>query len=582
MDRKSISLPRLAVKFGLIAGFAIIYCAAVGMTSRFFSRTVINEVLNLGDFLFIAFCLIAGYALGKPRALPGDAVPDRAQPTAVAYGAMAGAVAGLTAWLFLFIASNVELRSVLISVTTSLVERMSYGGSLGSALLFYVVGGAFLGALGAAPWLLEQRKRTALVVAFAMTVVISLSEPLLRPILTTVLLKVRLTTSWLYFGGGLSRVGAIIVFLASGLIYYFWKTRGEEVQSRFGDMPDQQRQIIKIGALVLLVAFLLYLPAILTSFLAEVLGTVGLYVILGLGLNIVIGYAGLLDLGYVAFLAVGSYSTALMLSTRHPWGLEWSYLLAVPITILIAIVIGIMIGAPVLRLRGDYLAIVTLGFGEIARIVVLSDWARPIFGGAQGILGIRAPELLGTTLREPEKLYYAIVICVLIVAFISVRLSKSRVGRAWNAMREDEQVAEAMGISIIGYKLLAFATGAAIGSISGIFFAIKLGSVFASSFNIIVSINVLALIILGGMGSIPGVIAGAFVLVGLPDLLREFADFRLLIYGAILVALMLFKPEGLIPSRRRKLELEAASEEEDTQYDKRAGEGGTEPVVTTT
>lgn len=147
-------------------------------------------------------------------------------------------------------------------------------------------------------------------------------------------------------------------------------------------------------------------------------------------------------------------------------------------------------------------------------------------------------------------------------------------------MREDEQVAEAMGISIIGYKLLAFATGAALGSISGIFFAIKLGSVFSNSFNIIVSINVLALIILGGMGSIPGVIAGAFVLVGLPDLLREFADFRLLIYGAILVALMLFKPEGLIPSKRRKRELHERESEEE-QYEERAGGGGTEPVIST-
>jgi branched-chain amino acid transport system permease protein len=580
MDKKKISLPRLALKFGLIAGVAIVYCAVVGMTDRFTGRTIVNEVISLGDFLFVAFALVAGYAVAKPRALPGDLVPDRARPPAVAYGALAGVIAGLVTALFLVIANSVNLRLVLISVTETLIDKMSYGGSVGSALVYMTLGGALLGAVGASLWLLRERARNTLMIAFVTTIVFSLGEPLLRPILTTLLLKVRLTTTWLFFGGGLSRVGAVVVFVTTALIYYFWKQRGGEVRGRMQELPEAQRKGIRIAAIVLLIAFLLYLPNLLTSFLAEVLGTVGLYIILGLGLNIVIGYAGLLDLGYVAFLAVGSYTTAILISTRHPWGLEWSYWMSIPITILVAIVIGIMIGAPVLRLRGDYLAIVTLGFGEIARIIVISDWARPVLGGAQGILGIRAPAIGDLEIRDPEKLYYAILICVLLVAFISIRLAASRVGRAWNAMREDEQVAEAMGISIIGYKLLAFATGAALGSISGIFFAIKLGSVFSNSFNIIVSINVLALIILGGMGSIPGVIAGAFVLVGLPDLLREFADFRLLIYGAILVALMLFKPEGLIPSKRRKRELHERESEEE-QYEERAGGGGTEPVIST-
>lgn len=579
MDKSKISLPRLALKFGLVAGIAIVYSAVVGMTDRFTGRTIINEVISLGDFLFVAFSLVAGYAVGKPRALPGDLVPDRTTPVAVAYGALSGIVAGLVTVAFLALANTIELREVLVSVTPGLIDKMTYGGTIPSAFLYMTVGGAVLGALGAALWLLREHVRKTFQVALAVTVMFSLAEPLLRPILTTLLLKVRLTTTWLFFGGGLSRVGAVVVFVATALVHYFWKQRGEQVRGRVQDLPEAQRKGLRIAGVALLVAFLLYLPNLLTSFLAEILGTVGLYVILGLGLNIVIGYAGLLDLGYVAFLAVGSYSTAIMISERHPWGLQWDYWMSVPITILVAIVIGILIGAPVLRLRGDYLAIVTLGFGEIARIIVLSDWARPIFGGAQGILGIRAPEIGAVELRDPKTLYYAILICVLIVAFISLRLAASRVGRAWNAMREDEQVAEAMGISIIGYKLLAFATGAALGSVSGIFFAIKLGSVFASSFNIIVSINVLALIILGGMGSIPGVIAGSFVLVGLPDLLREFADFRLLIYGAILVALMLFKPEGLIPSRRRQRELHEREGEEE-QYEERAGERGTAPVIT--
>jgi branched-chain amino acid transport system permease protein len=320
-----------------------------------------------------------------------------------------------------------------------------------------------------------------------------------------------------------------------------------------------------------------------------------IYVLLGLGLNIVVGYAGLLDLGYVAFFAVGAYGIAIFtfrssfLVSESGVGVGslqiadkgyTNFWVALPFVVVIAVIIGLLIGAPVLRLRGDYLAIVTLGFGEIIRVLVSSDWLDPWLGGAQGIIAPSEIPPAAWELRKPQNLYYIILVFCLLAAFISYRLVNSRVGRAWAAMREDESVAEAMGISVIKYKLLAFGIGAGIACLGGAFFAAKIGSVFPNSFKLIVSINVLAVIILGGMGSIPGVIVGAIVLVALPELLREFAEYRLLFYGAILVAIMILKPEGLVPNKRRVRELHEI-EADEAQFAKRAGdEESPAPVVT--
>jgi branched-chain amino acid transport system permease protein len=285
---------------------------------------------------------------------------------------------------------------------------------------------------------------------------------------------------------------------------------------------------------------------------------VGLFILMGLGLNIVVGYAGLLDLGYVAFFAVGAYATGVLTAAANSGSsihIGMGLFEALPIVIVIAAFTGLLIGAPVLRLRGDYLAIVTLGFGEIARVLVTSDWLKPALGGAQGLIAIPSPSFFGVDLRDPQPFYYlALAFCVL-AAFISYRLANSRVGRAWVAMREDEQIAEVMGISTVRYKLLAFATGAAVGSMSGALFAVQIGSLAPTSFNILISIQALAIIILGGMGSIPGVILGGLFLVGIPGFLTEFEQYQLLIYGAVLIAIMLYRPEGLIPNVRRTREL---------------------------
>jgi branched-chain amino acid transport system permease protein len=275
-----------------------------------------------------------------------------------------------------------------------------------------------------------------------------------------------------------------------------------------------------------------------------------------------VGYAGLLDLGYVAFFAIGAYSIAILTSPASALGWELGFWVSLPIVMVIAAVSGLLIGAPVLRLRGDYLAIVTLGIGEIVRLLITSEALRPWTGGAQGILQIPPPQLGELDFFDPQVLYYPILFFCVLAAFFAHRLSGSRPGRAWNALREREDVAAATGVNPTTSKLLAFALGATFGCVAGAFYAVKIGSIFPHDLDLLVSITVLALIILGGMGSIPGVIVGALVLVGLPQLLREFAEYRLLVYGAILVGMMLWRPEGLIPSAQRKRELHDEADEE--------------------
>jgi branched-chain amino acid transport system permease protein len=233
---------------------------------------------------------------------------------------------------------------------------------------------------------------------------------------------------------------------------------------------------------------------------------------------------------------------------------------ALPIALLVTWLAGIILGLPVLRMRGDYLAIVTLGFGEIVRLLALSDWLKDFLGGTQGIQQIAQPTIGALSLDTLQKLYYLILIGIAIVAFIAWRLKDSHLGRSWMAIREDEDVAQAMGINLVMTKLLAFSTGALFAGLAGTLGAAKLTSVYPHSMTFIVSINVLVLIIIGGMGSIPGVFVGALVLVGLPGLLTEFQEYRYWFYGLALVGMMLFRPEGLWPEARRKLELHEAEE----------------------
>ncbi|MBI4595889.1 MAG: ABC transporter ATP-binding protein [Candidatus Tectomicrobia bacterium] len=271
-----------------------------------------------------------------------------------------------------------------------------------------------------------------------------------------------------------------------------------------------------------------------------------------MGLNVVVGFAGLLDLGYVAFYAVGAYLYALLASPK--FGLHLSFWLMLPCSMAMAAVMGILLGIPVLRMRGDYLAIVTLGFGEIIRLVINN--LDPLTGGPKGIWRIDPPKLFSLVFTSPWHFYYLTLAGCFFSYLIADRLNNSRIGRAWIAIREDEEAAGAMGMNLIKYKLMAFAVGASFAGLGGTIFAARQGSIFPADFSLMVSINVLCLIIIGGMGSIPGVIIGSVILIGLPEVLRSAQQYRLLLFGALLVAMMIFRPAGFIPAARRKMEFE--------------------------
>jgi branched-chain amino acid transport system permease protein len=283
---------------------------------------------------------------------------------------------------------------------------------------------------------------------------------------------------------------------------------------------------------------------------------VGIYILLGLGLNVVVGLAGLLDLGYVAFFAIGAYSVAL-LTAPAPHHLLWSFWVAVPIGVAVAALAGVLLGVPVLRLRGDYLAIVTLGFGEILGTLTRSDALTSFTGGPMGVKDVAGPTLFGAGFATGADYLYLMAIGTIVIIFITMRLQNSRVGRAWVAMREDETVARAMGVNTLVHKLLAFGIGAAFAGLGGVLFASRNQFTGPDDYTIMVSINVLCLVIVGGMGNMPGVIAGALVLKGLPEVLRQLEDYRLVAFGALLVVMMIVRPEGILPSRRRRLEVHA-------------------------
>ena len=312
-----------------------------------------------------------------------------------------------------------------------------------------------------------------------------------------------------------------------------------------------------------------------------------LYVMLALGLNIVVGFAGLLDLGYVAFYAVGAYFYAILASPQ--FGLHLPFWALLPMGAGVACLFGVLLGAPTLRLRGDYLAIVTLGFGEIIRIF-LNNLNAPVnvTNGPQGINTIdpvriaghaltRPIEILGVRLSGPHAHYYLFLALTLLVIFIAIRLQHSRIGRAWAAIREDEVAAEAMGIHTRNVKLLAFAMGATFGGLGGGLFAAFQGFVSPESFTLMESIMILCMVVLGGMGHIPGVILGAVLVTMLPEALRyvgplqegligrvvvDPADLRMLLFGIALVLVMLFRPQGLWPSPVRARELHPENPDE--------------------
>ncbi len=565
-----------AARMGGIAAIGTIYLALIGIIERFQPRNVITDLVTLGLLAPAIIVFVMAYRAAAPPRSWGPVAPSAR--LAAAASIVAGGVAGTGIALFLLLNQAFDLRGVLVSATPRMQEILSLGLDFPLGAIMLIGAGLGLGAAAALLRVVPPAIRGPLIVAMVSVLAMSLMEPFMRVVLLQ--LDLNAIAGTVYRAGGLTALGGVITFVVVLGIGLFRSYRGAAVRDRVERLPADRQRGIQIAAFVALGLVLLLLPQLIGSFLSEVVGTVGLYILMALGLNIVVGYAGLLDLGYVAFFAIGAYASAILTSPVSALGWELNFFVALPIVVVVAAIAGLLIGAPVLRLRGDYLAIVTLGIGEIVRILLLSDALRPWTGGAQGILQVPGPELLGLT-RQPQSLYYPILFFVVLGAVVAMSLANSRIGRAWNAMREDEDVASATGINVTNYKLLAFSIGAVFGCLAGAFLAIKLGSVFPHGLDILVSITVLSVIILGGMGSIPGVMVGAFVLVGLPELLREFGEYRLLIYGAVLIGMMLWRPEGLIPSAQRRLELHDA-DDADEQWERTAGAGTPPPVVSST
>jgi branched-chain amino acid transport system permease protein len=370
-------------------------------------------------------------------------------------------------------------------------------------------------------------------------------------------------------------LGAGMTFTLLSATYALLPEVSRRAYQRHADRPPHEaRGTTPIYAL-LAMAVLAAVPVFGGLNISRVFDYVLLYIIMGIGLNVMVGYAGLLNLGYVAGFAIGAYTLGLLTTPsmitcggRSPDEIDTLGLViadactgimtfweAWPVAILVSAAIGMLLGVPVLRLRGDYLAIVTLGFGEIVGTLIGSDLLEPLLGGTIGIENIPNPVLSFSGLDQnwafpvssAQNYFYLFLACVVVTAFAIVRLSRARLGRAWRAMRADEDVAEAMGINLVWTKLVAFGISFGVAGMAGAIFAAFLRGTSPNSFDLLVSINVLSLIIIGGMGSISGVVMGALVLVGLPEMLRELVEFRLLAFGLLLVTVMLLRPEGLLP-----------------------------------
>lgn len=530
---------------------------------------LVGVPLRLGD---LAFPVLAGImALFFWLALRGGKskqdVLNRQPVPLFTTGVSAGLTAGLLIAVLLFVfvnltSSGIRLQPIFDKMTPQnlaalygVMPGVLVGGELSplawlqQALLLIIAGG-----VGAALVLIERWVRTH---TFSRPVALRWI-PLLLPI-ALFFFVIWLGMPGVTFGGnnrGTIRLLAAMVTIGSGILAL--RTA----------RPGRERQLLSLLYLV----GVAYLPFTLDQFQNSVLGIVFIFVMMGLGLNIVVGFAGLLDLGYVAFFAIGAYIYAFL---SAPFSSPWlsaqlqslgipanapllSFWMALPITMLAGWIGGVLLGIPVLRLRGDYLAIVTLGFGEIIRLFMLN--LAELTNGPRGLLNIAPPYLFGYNLGNPRDIFILGLLGSGVIAFSAYRLDNSRLGRAWIAMREDQDVAQATGINIVRTKLLAFAIGALFAALGGQLYAARQTNIFPENFSLFVSIDALSLVIVGGMGSIPGVVLGALALKGLPEVLRGVDEYRIVTFAALLVLMMIVRPEGIIPSTRRRRELHEEAE----------------------
>ncbi|HNR02848.1 MAG TPA: hypothetical protein PKK59_09960 [Anaerolineaceae bacterium] len=491
---------RTGIIFGIIHVFLVLigFNTLVGtLLARLSGAQLINALPAPG--FMITYSLLLALWAGFTAARKGEA---NSLPVSLAHGAVAGVASGALAFCFSlviswFLVNRVDFRQYLAVLSFDFIRITLFNlaplsGSLATAAVF-ATGGALGGLVNGVFGLKEVK-------------------------------------------AALGKVSAAFTGLRHRLN---------------SNLRGKYRPVFLAAGVILLAAVVILLPLKWGSYWNYVTGTVGLYVVLGLGLNIIVGLSGQLVLGYIAFFAIGAYTMAL-LNSPVPHNLMWGFWPALLLGVPLAALAGVLLGLPLMRLRGDYLAIVTLGFGEIIRILLKSDILTDLTGGPRGIQNISGPTLFGRTFNSDIQFMYLIAAAVLLAAFVYNRLQYSRAGRAWLSIREDETVARATGVNTTRYKLLALALGAAFAGLAGAIFASRNQFTGPEEHSLMASINVLSLIIVGGMGNIPGTILGAFALKGLPEILREFANYRLLTFGALLVVMMLSRPNGMIPSKRPK------------------------------
>jgi branched-chain amino acid transport system permease protein len=531
---------RRAVLIGLAFGAGAVHLTVVGVLLMLHQRWIIIDTLSLGQAVLVVIAGGAGAMAARP--LPG---------------VLAGAAAGVPVAALALLMSALPLQGIFIALSPALLNMLTFEFGPAAGVGILVGGGAVAGLLGAALRTSPAMVRRAIIPGAVAVVVAGVFQELIQLMLQQYEGVVSDIREFLYTWEGLSPEGAVTIFIVVALCSELIGLAQRRRIARWPIRDHRRERMIWAGFALLC---LVLLPAVAGSYVGQVLMLVGLYILMGMGLNLEVGLAGLLDLGFVAFFAVGAYTTALLTADAPHALAHLSYWEAMPVAVFLSILVGVMFGLPVLGVRGDYLAVATMGLGEIVRVIVQSDFAAPLLGGAQGILQIPRPQLGSFVLGSPVALFYLTLVASAVAAFVAWRLENSRLGRAWMALRDDEDVAQALGINLIRSKLLAYGLGAAFAGLAGSIFATMLGSVYPSSFQLLISINVLALIIVGGMGSLPGVVLGSIALIGLPELLREFGEYRYLFYGAVLVVMMRLRPEGLWPSDVRQRELHAADE----------------------
>ena len=572
---------------GLLAGFVSLYVTLVGIVGTFQEREIVEDVVTVGEAVLVLTAVLAGY-VGARRA-PGGVL------NAIVGSALVGLMAGAALSLLIILGPMVDLRAYLPNASPDLYELISGAELLGVedardmwrgeafpiTFWFPALVGMSLGALGGLLALLPRTPRVLILVSVAAIVGMGLFSSILR----SPMLQRDATAGIareLFASNGLTITGVVLIL--GIVIAVYLVHRLVQPTRRFRALPRETQRhpaiVIPAGGLALLIVLLL--PLGFTGFIPSVIALIALYALMGLGLNITLGMAGLLDLGFVAFFAVGAYTTALLTSTGELGIAQWPFFVAIPFAMLVAMGFGILLGLPILGIRGDYLAIATLGFGEIISILARSDLLKETIGGPRGILNVPKPlASVGVDippdhfLAGPNQIYYISLICIAVIAFIAVRLRDSRLGRAWVAIREDEDVAEALGINLVQTKSLAYMLGAAFAGLGGAVFAALFGSIISSSINLNVSILIVTIVVIGGMGSIPGVVLGAIVIIGLPELFREFAEYRFLLYGIALILVMHWRPEGLLPSRVGR---EALYHEEQTMEGEPSGPPPPDPA----